>query len=190
MEGATLIRFLQDLEKETGLPFHSQKKVLTTIYNLINRYPVLESDTVIDIIVNEISKGRVEKLFRGRNDNNLSICIYYSGRYALNNHINSLSAQKRQADLVSLDSANEDGHSLSETEGNNDSERGMIIADTMNTFYNSLTHKEKVLYSLLIQEEDDDKIAEVFDCSRSYANRMRNRFYEMAKKRISNYEMV
>lgn len=179
-----LIQTLKGLERTTGLPY-AQKKVVSTIYNLIRKYSFLDNDLALGIIFDQIANGNVEKLYNGRTDGNLSICIYYSSKYALSTECKYQNGQKRTGDNVSLDSEVFEDTPLSEIIGVDTESRLKDSNDLMNRLFESLNEEEKIYYTYYLEDATDADIGRQLGFSRSAAGKKRRAFYEMAKKRLS-----
>lgn len=186
MNSENVQQYLYGLEKEMDLPFHSSPKVLTTIYNLVRKYSSFEPEEVFQAINDVIADGSVLRLFKGRKDGNLSICVYYAAKWRIGSQIASNRAQKRTADVVSLSATIGDETTVEDTLGHSDEIATNEAKQLMNKFYNTLSEKDKVLYIMLLEDHSVTKISEVLGCSPTYASRRIKAFYEVAKKRITN----
>lgn len=185
MDSANLISFLKDLEAETGLPYNSQKKVLTTIFNLVRKYSGFEAEEVMQAVVDRIADGTVGRLYRGRKDDNLSLCVWYATKWKLGNMIAERTAQKRNADLVSFSALTSEGTEIGELIGD-DYENVLHNEkiDSLKHIAESLNPEDKLLYVMLWEDKTTKDIAEVFDCSASYASRMVTDLLEKIRKRM------
>lgn len=186
MDSKMIYRTLVALERETGLPY-SGKKVLSTVFNLIRKYSTLEPEVVWSEILRRITDGTVEKLFRGRTDGNLSICIYYSGWYAITNVLKTMGGQKRSVDMVSLDrtiSSEDSEDTLESMIGNEDHSFNDDIS-LMKSFAETLTDKEKILYVYFLEDRRNSVIAKELGISKVAVGKMKEKFYTMARKRLT-----
>lgn len=178
-----LIKTLKGLEASTGLPY-AQKKVLSTIYNLIRKYSFLEQDLALGIILDQIANGTIEKLYNGRTDGNLSVCIYYASRNALSDECDKQNVQKRTSDLVSLDCEVSEDTTLEDMIGTDTEVSEQNTNDLMKRLFDSLSEEEKIYYVYYLEGIKDSEIARDLGFSRTAAGKKRKAFYEMAKKRI------